>query len=73
MDKGTVVRIILFALAWLNQFLVSKGQAPLPVLDEVVVAAIVTFIISLWTLWKNNYITPKGTAQKKALERQNLE
>lgn len=72
MDKGTVIRIIIFVLAWVNQLLVSKGMQPLPVLDETILAAVITFFVSLWTLWKNNYITPKGKAQKQALERQNL-
>lgn len=73
MDKGTVVRIVAFILVWLNQFLVSKGQAPLPVLDETVIASLVAFIVSIWTLWRNNYISSKGKAQKKALERQDLQ
>lgn len=72
MDKGTVIRIIIFVLAWVNQLLVSKGMQPLPVLDETILAGVITFFVSVWTLFRNNYITSKGKAQKQALERQNL-
>jgi SPP1 family holin len=72
MDKGTTIRIIVFILAWVNQLLVSKGMHPLPVLDESFIAIAITFFVSVWALFKNNYLTSKGKAQKQALERQNL-
>ncbi|MEX3713437.1 phage holin [Cytobacillus horneckiae] len=59
MNKGAVTRIVLFLLAWLNQFLVSKGYDSLPVLGEAEVSAIIVFVVSAWTLATNNKVKPK--------------
>lgn len=56
MDRMALVRIIAFALVWLNQYLVQKGLQPLPVLDEQIIADLVTFIVSVWALATNNQL-----------------
>lgn len=72
MDKGTVVRTVIFAITWLNLFLASKGLQPIPVLDEATVALGLTLIASVWAWFKNNYVTIKGQAQKEELKKKGL-
>ncbi|MGC7620626.1 phage holin [Staphylococcus epidermidis] len=52
-DVGSIVRTIVFILAWVNQFLATKHISPIPV-DEVTISSIITGAVSLWTWWKNN-------------------
>lgn len=52
-DVGSIVRTIVFILAWVNQFLATKNISPIPV-DEVTISSIITGAVSLWTWWKNN-------------------
>lgn len=54
LDKASLIRIIVFLLAWLNQYLASKGMQALPVLGEGEVAAVITFVVSVWTLLRDN-------------------
>ncbi|MES9681682.1 phage holin [Gottfriedia acidiceleris] len=63
-NKGAIIRIIVFVFAWLNQYLVSKGEQPLPVLGETEVAAVITFIASVLTLVKDNKVKPKAKEPK---------
>jgi len=56
MDKAALIRILVFLFAWLNQFLVSQGYQPLPVLGEAEFAAILTFVASVWVLMKDNKV-----------------
>ena len=72
MDKATLVRLIVFALAWVNAALAQKGLTTLPVLDETQVAFAVTFIVSLWTAVRHNFLGKKGKIQKEVLEQKNL-
>ncbi|MCO6231344.1 phage holin [Staphylococcus epidermidis] len=52
-DVGSIIRTIVFILAWVNQFLATKNISPIPV-DEVTISSIITGAVSLWTWWKNN-------------------
>ncbi|AUJ24217.1 phage holin [Virgibacillus dokdonensis] len=72
MDKGTVVRTIALAIVWVNAVLVNYNLQPIPLLEEEVIAYGVTFIVSVWTWFKNNYITLRGRQQKEVLQRSNL-
>jgi SPP1 family holin len=63
-NKGALIRIIVFVLAWLNNYLVSNGHQPLPVLGEAEVAAVITFIVSVWTLLGDNKVKPKASEPK---------
>lgn len=56
LNRGAVIRIVVFVLAWLNQYLVSKGLHPLPVLDEGEVSAVITFVVSVYTLFSDNKV-----------------
>jgi SPP1 family holin len=73
-DKGTQIRIVLFILTWLNTWLANKGMPhiPFPYVNDETAAIILTMIISGWTTFRNNYITPKGQLQLKALQAQGL-
>lgn len=59
MDKGTIVRGLLFVLAWVNSLLASKGMKTIPVLDQSTVAFWVTFVISAYTFYKHNVFGKK--------------
>jgi SPP1 family holin len=74
MDKGTQIRIVLFVLTWANTFAANKGwiHIPFPYVNDETAAIVLTFIISSWSKWKNNYISRKGKAQERLLERNNL-
>lgn len=71
-DKGTVIRSIILALVWINVVLEQNGLNPIPVLNEEVVALALTFVVSIWTWFKNNYVTAKGQKQKEVLDQKGL-
>lgn len=66
-NRMMILRTILFALAWVNQLLVSNGYSALPFDDaqlEIMVSSVITFVVSVWAWWKNNDVTRK--ARKEA-------
>jgi SPP1 family holin len=73
-DKGTQVRIVLFILVWLNTWLAKRGlpHIPFPYINDETAALVLTFIISGWTTFKNNYLTRRGRAQRSVLQREGL-
>lgn len=82
MDKASIIRTVLLFVALVNQFLVMFGKEPLPI-DEAALSGlwdtiytagsyVFTFIVSIWTWWKNNYISSKGKAQKEVLKQKGL-
>lgn len=75
MDKPSLLRTIILIIALLNQVLVSFNISPIPISDdqvEVLVSTGFTVVISLWTWWKNNYISKKGQKQKEVLQQHGL-
>jgi SPP1 family holin len=75
MDKGSIIRTIVLAIALLNQSLVLTGKSPIPYSSEEIesgLTAALTVGASLWAWWKNNYISKKGQKQKEVLEREGL-
>jgi len=75
MDRGTLIRSIVLALALLNQFLVALGLNPIPGSEALwgeVISTIFTATIATWTWFKNNYITAKGKKQKEVLQKHGL-
>lgn len=75
MDKASLTRTIILALALINQLLSAAGKSPLPIKDETIDLAIstgFTIVVSIWTWWKNNYISKKGQKQKEVLENHDL-
>ncbi|WP_077325051.1 phage holin [Virgibacillus siamensis] len=70
MDKGTIIRSVVLALALLNQVLVIFGKSPLPFSQEEMeqgISVLFTVITSLVAWFKNNYVTDKGRKQKSVL------
>lgn len=72
MDKWTVVRTVSLIITWLNVWLDHLGLVSIPVVSEETIALGLTTIVSVWTWFKNNYITLKGRQQKEILERRGL-
>jgi SPP1 family holin len=68
MDKGTIIRGLVFALAWLNTVLASKGYETIPHVDEVHVALAVSFAASVWGFVQHNFFGKKGKSAKEAIK-----
>lgn len=51
---ANLIRVIVFVLAWLNNWLVSKGAHPLPVISDSQAAFAIAFIASVWTMVREN-------------------
>lgn len=68
MDKGTLVRLVFFALTWINTWLATNDMYSLPVINEEGVAIVVTFVIGVWVAWKNNNITDEAKIAQKKLD-----
>ncbi|MDX8288826.1 phage holin [Metabacillus indicus] len=81
-DKGTVLRTVLLFVALINQSLIMLGYPILPIEEGqitglidglyLVGSLIFTVVTSLIAWFKNNYVTAKGKAQKKVIEKNNL-
>lgn len=82
MDKGTVIRTVLLFVALVNQVLAIYGKGAIPI-DEAGLnniwdivyltgSTIFTFVMSLVTWYKNNYVTKKGKEQAKVLKQHGL-
>ena len=74
-SKMMVIRTIILALAWLNQYLVVKGYSPLPFDDkqtEEGVTAAITFLASMWAWWKNNDVRYKARRNTQYLKDKGL-
>ena len=59
-DKVTIIRTVLLALALINQSLVLAGYSPLPFEDaqvEAFLSGLFTAVMAVWSWWKNNAIT----------------
>lgn len=68
-QKDTIIRTTVLALALVNQILSAAGHSPLPVTDAQVNDVITlgfTVGASVWAWWKNNSFT------KKAIEADNI-
>jgi SPP1 family holin len=70
--NGTVVRTVALVIVWMNVLLQQNGMQAIPVLSDEEIALGLTFVVSVWAWFKNNYITAKGKAQQQALKRQGL-
>jgi len=55
-DVGTLTRVVLFILAWINQILANYDLSPIQASEENI-NDIITGAISVWLLWKNNNFT----------------
>lgn len=75
MDRNSVIRTIILALALVNQVLSASGKSPLPIEDQDVESFIslgFTIVASVIAWWKNNYISKTGLQQKETLKRNGL-
>lgn len=71
-EKGTIVRTVVLAVALVNQGLTISGHNPLPFTNEEVgqgVSMVLTVGASLWAWWKNNSFTQAAIAADERLHR----
>lgn len=71
-EKGTIVRTVVLAVALVNQGLTISGHNPLPFTNEEVgqgVSMILTVGASLWAWWKNNSFTQAAIAADEWMHR----
>lgn len=74
-NKGMIVRTVILFLAWLNQFLVVNGYSPFPFDDaqvEMGVSLFITFVVSIWTWWKNNALTRNARKAEELAKQKGL-
>ena len=75
MDRGTLFRSIALSVALVNQLLIQFDMNPIPGNHEHwyhIISTILTAVISVWTWFKNNYITFRGRQQKEVLVKNGL-
>lgn len=65
-DTGTITRVIIFILAWINQWLATKNMSPIQVNDEDV-NNIILGAVTVWTLYKNNNFTKAAKEGQKKI------
>jgi len=76
MDKGTVIRTVVFFVAWANQALVFFGFDPFP--EETLqvtyeaISTLVTVGASIVAWFKNNFVGAKGKEQERFLKQHGL-
>jgi SPP1 family holin len=71
-EKGTIVRTVVLAVALVNQGLTISGRNPLPFTNEEVgqgVSMVLTVGASLWAWWKNNSFTQAAIAADEWMHR----
>ena len=70
-EAGTIIRLIVLAIAFANQILTMTGHPVLPIdSDETAnaVATIITAIVALWGYWKNNSFTKNAIKADEVLK-----
>ena len=71
-EKGTIVRTVVLAVALVSQGLTISGRNPLPFTNEEVgqgVSMVLTVGASLWAWWKNNSFTQAAIAADEWMHR----
>jgi len=67
----TIIRIIVLAVALVNQTLTSLGKNPIPIMDSQIGEAAtlaLTVFASVWAWWKDNDITRKARERKSMIK-----
>ena len=62
-EKGTVIRTIVLALALINQLLIACGKTTIDIGEEeisLLVSTIATVASAIWAWWKNNSFTKEA-------------
>jgi SPP1 family holin len=67
-NNNTALRVTLFVLTWINTFAAHQGWYHVPVINEEMVAIIVTAAASVWALYKNNNFTKESKIAQKKLD-----
>ena len=70
-ETGTIIRLIVLAIAFANQILTMTGHPVLPIdSDELAnaVATIIAAIAALWGYWKNNSFTKNAIKADEVLK-----
>lgn len=68
MDKSTIIRTIVLAVALINQALVMFGYSSIPYSSEEIemgLTALFTTLATLWAWWKNNSFTKEAIEADK--------
>lgn len=66
-DKASVARVVAAIIALVAYFGINVPEN----MDEYIVGAVM-LVVTLWGIWKNNYIAHKGKKQKEVLEKHDL-
>ncbi len=75
MDKGSIARLAVLFVAFVNQGLVMAGYSPLPFEGqevEMFVSTLFTIGASALAWYKHNFVGKKGKKQKETLEKEGL-
>jgi SPP1 family holin len=72
MDKASIARVVTLVIVLVNAVLNIAGFETIPTEFGDDLSAVLLMVVSLWTAWKNNYLSRKGRAQKEALEQKGL-
>jgi len=71
-SQAVWVRIVIFALAWVNVGLVKFFNIELPIVGEELIATFIAAVVSVWTAWKDNPTSQKALRGEKLLKRNGL-
>lgn len=71
-DKGTIVRTLSLIIVWINVGLTQAGLYEIPAVNEEQIAIGLSAVVSVWTWFKNNYLTATGKKQKRVLKETGL-
>lgn len=71
-DKGTVIRTIALVITWVNMILANHGFETIPAVSDETIATILAGIVTVWSWFKNNYVTYRGLKQKEELQKKGL-
>lgn len=70
-ERGTILRTSLLALALINQVLVTTGHSVLPITDATLTSIVTTgftLVMASISWWKNNSFTQKAIAADKTMK-----
>jgi SPP1 family holin len=71
-DKASISRVTVLVIVLINAVLNLFDYKTIPVEFGEHISAALLIVFSLWSAWKNNYLSKKGGLQKKALQAQGL-
>ena len=69
--KEAIIRLVVLLVLLLNNALLLIGKNPLPWSEEEIylgVSTVATFVVTLWTYWKNNNITKEAQVSQAYLK-----